>query len=203
MKIKSVRLIQFLPKNAIRMNEMDFKADEKYYHLESERLSYRALTIEDCSLWLPFFDDTPSLRFLGMGSSIFEGMNNAQKCEKWISRQLERQKDGVYGQLAVIEKSTGKFIGLAGLIARFEENINKELEVTYSLLKEARGKGYATELAIFFRDYAFENTSLPSVISIIHQDNFPSMNVAEKNGMQPENEFELIGMPVRCYRIYR
>lgn len=185
------------------MNKTDFQAPESYYQLESERLRFRALTLEDCKLWLPFFEDTASLRFMGMASELFKDLSSEEKCEKWISRQLERQKDGVYGQLAVIEKSTGNLIGLGGLIARFDEKVNEELEVTYSFMPEARGKGYATELATFFRDFAFENTSLPSVISIIHQDNFASMNVAEKNGMKPENEFDYIGTPVRCYRAYR
>jgi RimJ/RimL family protein N-acetyltransferase len=58
-----------------------------------------------------------------------------------------------------------------------------EIEVGYHLLREHWGKGYATEAARVFRNYGFETTETPSIISIIHPDNLPSQRVAIRNGM--------------------
>lgn len=180
-----------------------YRPTENYYNQESERLKFREIVEEDIEKWLPFFEDVPSLRFLGMGSGFFKDHTNEERCEKWICRQINRIKEGTFGQLAVIEKSSGKFIGVGGLITRLEDGVLDEIEVTYSLLPEARGKGYATELAVHFKNWAFKNTEVPSVISIIHVDNLPSQKVAANNGMKPERKMKFMEMPVEIHRVYR
>ncbi len=176
---------------------------EKYYQQESERLEFRELTESDVKKWLPFFKDTASLRFLGMGTDAFKDLSDWERAEKWIHRQIERKNNHQYGQLATIEKTTGKLIGVSGLILREEEDVHGEIEVTYSLLPEARGNGFATELAIHFKQWAFENTDRESVISIIHMENTASINVARKNGMLPDNALQFMGMPVHVFRVHR
>jgi len=176
---------------------------KKYYSHESDRLHFRALTSADIDHWKLFFEDLDSLRFLGMGSPEFKDLSDTERSAKWINRQLERMTDGTFGQLAVIEKSSGAMIGLGGLIARSDDGLENEIEVTYSLLLSARGKGYATELARHFKEWAFENIALDSVISIIHVDNEPSINVALKNGMSFDKKMEYMGMPVGIYRALR
>lgn len=180
-----------------------YQPTSSYYHQESERLEFRALELSDIPLWLPFFEDEASLRFLGMNSPAFKDLSNEERATKWIERQIERKNNRVFGQLATIEKATGKLIGVSGLITRMEEDVYDELEVTYSLLPEARGKGFATELAIHFKKRAFEKTRIKSVISIIHVDNMASINVATKNGMHLEKKLDYMSMPVGIYRVAR
>lgn len=180
-----------------------YRPTEKYYNQESERLLFRKIEEDDIEKWLPFFEDTPSLRFLGMSSGFFKDHTNEERCEKWICRQINRMEENTFGQLAVIEKSSGRFIGVGGLITRMEDGVRDELEVTYSLLPEARGKGYASELATHFKNWAFENTAIHSVISIIHVDNIASQKVAANNGMKPERKMNFMEMPVEIHRVKR
>jgi len=126
--------------------------DSYYQTHASERLIFRNLEDADVALWIPFFDDEESLAHVGMLSGPFRFLDNPNRAKAWIGRQVERRKNGLLGQLAVIEKSTGKFIGLGGIILREETGVEGEWEIAYSLLPEARGKGYATELAVYFRD---------------------------------------------------
>ena len=178
-----------------------YKPLKSYYSLNSERLLFRPIVGRDVDLWLPFFDNNSTLHFLGMTSSYFKGLSDVEKCSKWLGRQIEREKNQVYGQLAVIEKSSNKFIGVAGLIYRNEMGIENELEVTYSLLPKYHGKGYGTEAATLFKNFAFNEIGLDSVISIIHQENDASKNVARKNGMSMEFEIpDYMGMPVYVFR---
>ncbi len=178
------------------------KVRDRYYGThESERLTFRNMEEADVERWVPFFDDEANLNEIGMLSGRFKNMTNIERATDWIGRQIERMNTGSLGQLAAIEKTTGKFIGVGGIIFREEPGAFGEWEITYSLLPEARDKGYATELAMYFRDWTFENTQKESVISIVHVNNVASQRVTEKNGMHVEKELTFFEMPCRLNRI--
>jgi len=174
----------------------------KYYKgLESDRLIFRPFEESDYVLWEPFFHETSILGFVGMLSGEYKTMTTQEKASSWIGKQLNRRSKGSIGQLAIIEKVSGKFIGVGGIIVRTDEITNGEWEVTYALLPAYRGKGYATEQSRFFKNWAFENTNKESLISIVQVDNTASQNVAEKNGMSIEKEMVYFEMNVRVNRV--
>ena len=170
-----------------------------YYKQSTERLSFRAITADDIALWAAFFIDNPSQRFIG-GDQL--GRTPVDKAKKWIDKQIERKKEKTYGQLAVIEKASGNFIGLGGIIERPEYE-GTDYEVTYSFLPSYWGKGYATELAVHFKNYVLKQIEAPTAISIIHVENEASMNVARKNEMTPDGEDSFLGMDVIIFRTAR
>ena len=104
-----------------------------------------------------------------------------------------------FGQLAIIEKKTGVFIGVGGVIYR-EINGKPEYEITYSLLKEHWGQGYGTELALYFQNLMLNTYKVESIISIIHEENKASINVAEKNELVFDSKMEFLKMPMLVYR---
>ncbi len=167
---------------------------EYQFPIESERLYYRPITKEDTKPWEAFFIDNPGLHFVGI---------NAPKSPReesiiWTERQMKRYEETGIGMLAAVEKSTHQMIGNVGLILR--ENIMGEdfFEIGYSVIPSCWGKGYASEMAIRFRQYFEEEGLDEQVISIIHIDNVGSQRVAEKNGMTQGPEFDFLGSP--CYR---
>ena len=172
------------------------KPAQNYYSLQSNRLTFRSFKEGDIQLWETFFENNPTLRFLGMGHLK---TSNKEKATSWVGRQIEREENGAFGQLAVLEKESNRFVGVGGIIERDLDGV-QEFEITYSFLPEVWGKGYATELAIFFKNYAFEHINPPSVISIIHTENKASMNVARKNGMKKSGETTFMEMPVYIFR---
>ena len=87
------------------------------------------------------------------------------------------------GLQGLIAKDTGELVGLCGVL-RQDINGTIEFEIGYHLIRKYWGKGYATEAARRFRDYAFENNIAESLVSIIHPLNFLSQNVAMRNGMK-------------------
>lgn len=177
---------------------------QNYYQgQESERLIYRPFEEDDRKLWERFFDEEAILGFVGMLSGPFKTMSSAERANSWIDKQVDRQKTGSIGQLALIEKSSGKFIGVGGIIARTDEVTSGEWEITYCLLPEFRGKGYATEQSVHFKKWAFENTRKDSMISVVQLDNVASQHVAEKNGMSIEKEMYYFEMDVRLNRVSR
>jgi len=177
---------------------------ENYYSQQaSKRLLFRGFTDEDVQLWIPFFEDEATLEQVGMLSGKFKNMTNEERAAAWLGRQAERRKEGLFGQLAVVEKETGTFLGVGGIILRQEPEAFGEWEIAYSLLPEARGKGYATELAIHFKEWAFANTRVESVVSFVHINNEASQKVTQKNGMHIEKELLFFEMPCRLNRVFR
>jgi ribosomal-protein-alanine N-acetyltransferase len=171
------------------------KPPSHYYEQASDRLLFRSITLEDIEPWKEFCNQEDYHRFLGMDISI----PSATRAKLWVDKQIERKENQQFGQLAIIEKSSGNLIGLAGIIGR-PMNDTHEYEITYSLIPRYWGLGYATELANLFRGFALKNIDTKSVISMIHPDNIASIKVAEKNGMVPDGTTEFMGMDLIIYR---
>jgi ribosomal-protein-alanine N-acetyltransferase len=165
-------------------------------NLETQRLITRKLIPGDFKPWSVFFEDKEAVKFLpdyGLTTSEARATN-------WIERQIKRYQSKHYGLQALTDKDTGQFVGMCGLILQEVEGV-KELEVGYHLFKKHWGKGYASEAAKLFRDYAFKNKLSTSVISIIHVDNVRSQKVAVKNGMILEKQCTWNGIDAVIYRV--
>jgi ribosomal-protein-alanine N-acetyltransferase len=162
-----------------------------YYSQETERLILRKLTEADIETWAEFFVDNPNARFIGLDLAL----PKHELAKTWIEKQLKRYAEDEFGQLAAIEKSSGKFIGLGGILTR-DFNDNDEFEVSYSVLPTYWGKGFATEIATHMKAFGKQNNVSDKFISIIHKENEASMNVARKNGMTNLYETTFYEMPV-------
>lgn len=166
--------------------------------LESKRLRTRFLTIGDVKLWSGFYlRDGNSKYLLNLGGDTPE--DNARLA---VERQLKRYADNTYGLQGIIEKETGHLIGQCGLLQQSVHG-KTELEIGYQLFNDYWGQGYATEAAMLFRDYGFSQLGANSIISIIAMDNVLSQRVAERNGMQRQEQISYMGFEVYIYRIQR
>ena len=165
-----------------------------YLKQESERLTYRALTENDIDSWTEFFENNDRLIFLGIDLT----RDSKTIATEWIMKQLERYRNQGLGHLAVIEKSTGDFIGMGGILPR-ELNEKAEYEIAYSLKPKYWNKGYGTEVARQMKYFGQQNKIATSFISIIDKNNFASINVAKKNNMIVVAETEFLGMNVYIY----
>jgi RimJ/RimL family protein N-acetyltransferase len=169
---------------------------QSYFHQESERLIYRALTEKDIPLWFEFFPNNNDLRFVGVDESKNETAEEIST--NWINRQLTRYEEDGFGMLGVVEKATGDLVGLTGIISREVKGKN-EKEIGYSYLPRTWGNGYATEAARKMHEFGKENQLAERFISIIHLENVASMRVAEKNGMKPLFKTNYMDMEVVVY----
>lgn len=106
----------------------------------------------------------------------------------WLERQNMRYQKYGFGLWAVILKSTGAWIGQAGLTMQPYQG-SEVLEVGYLFKKKFWHCGYAVEAAKGCKDYAFHQLNKNKVSSIIKADNYASIRVAEKLGMKKEAEF--------------
>jgi RimJ/RimL family protein N-acetyltransferase len=162
---------------------------------ETSRLRFRMIKQPDFNHWLPFFEEPESFRFWNINFRSPE-----LECQQWYDKQFERYDQDKGGMNALIEKSTGKFVGHCGLLVQRVDNIG-ELEIGYSLLPAFWNKGFASEAAVKCRDVAFERKYAPSLISIISLTNAPSARVAEKNGMTIDKQTVYYNNQVNIFRI--
>lgn len=163
-----------------------------YFSQETERIYFRKLDESDIETWSEFFENNDRLEYLGIPDLT---KNKYELSKEWIMIQLERYKTSGLGHIAAIEKSTGNFIGLGGIIPRVILDKN-EYEIAYSLKPEFWKKGFGTEIATQLKKFGLENSISNRFISIIDIRNTDSINVAKKNEMSVIHEMEYLGMNV-------
>lgn len=164
---------------------------------ETERMIIRPLSLNDIPSWEKFIMDKEATKFIPSGRKL-----DPIHARIWIERQLDRYKKDGYGLMALIEKSSNKFIGQCGLIVQEIDHV-KELEIGYHLLPKYWNKGYASEAAHKVKVIGFENEETKSLISIIHPDNLASQKVALRNGMIKSARTNFKGQEVFIYGILR
>ena len=142
----------------------------------TERLKFRPLNMYDAETWLEFLSSDEAMEF-------FRLRRSREEAEDWMERQMDRYSSRGDGLMAVIDKTSGKMIGQAGLLYQQVDG-EEMLEVGYSFLPNFWGKGFATEAAAAFYALGKELKLSPFLVSVIHQNNIRSQRVAEKNGLK-------------------
>ncbi len=169
-------------------------SNSKYFSQESERLSFRKMNKADIPSWIPFFEDNPLLKYVGVDLS----KSAMDLASEWVEMQLKRYENSGLGHLAAITKDSNKFIGVGGILPR-DLNGRKEFEIAYSLLPKYWRKGYATELAKQMSKFGEASIETDRFVSIIDKENSGSINVAIKNGMDLLFETKYLDMDVYVY----
>lgn len=144
--------------------------------LQTERLRFRPLVLDDTSWWMEYISDPESIRFMAFR------LGSHDDCVKMIQRSVDRYTHDGSGLHAIELLSTGEPVGQCGLLTQVVDDLD-ELEIGYHLLPSRQGQGFATEAAIACREFARIKRLAPTVISLIDPDNTKSQAVAMRNGM--------------------
>ncbi len=165
--------------------------------LETERLILREMTRKDLPDLCKMLQD-PEVMW------AYEHAFSDLEVSVWLERQLERHRENGFGLMAVILKPTGELIGQTGITWQ-DWNGRQVPEIGYIFSKSHWHQGYATEAASACKQYAFEILGFNEVYSIIRDNNFPSQQVAIRNGMKKLGEtikfYYNMTMPHYVYRI--
>lgn len=152
--------------------------------LHTDRLVLRAFRAGD---WDRFamMESNPDVR-------RFRGANLLSREEAWNSMQLLLGQWALrgYGVFALAERSSGRFIGFAGVLHPVDW---PEPELAYSLDQAFWGQGFAMEAAAAARDWAFASCGMERLASFILPDNARSLRVAQTLGAVREGTVSLRG----------
>jgi ribosomal-protein-alanine N-acetyltransferase len=105
-----------------------------------------------------------------------------------------------YGMFAVLEKASERFIARVGAMTTPETG---RIEIAWSTIRDAWGKGYASEAAAASIAHTFAASPLDALDCYLRPDNTASRRVAEKAGFAYEDTRFLYDRPLRYYRILR
>ncbi len=144
--------------------------------IETERLLIRKWDVEkDLDDAFSFYGDEETMRF------IPGGVKDRDQTRAALQRMVDRDKEEGFGIWPVEQKADRRVIGACGVF-----NIPDhapDVEIAWIFDKLYRGHGYATEAARAVTQFAFAELRLPVLYALIHQDNAPSIRVAERLGM--------------------
>lgn len=139
---------------------------------ETERLIVRGFTTDDLDVFAELCADPIAMQYMGDGSTL-----DRETVQRWLDICQEKYAQRGYGTSAVIEKSSGKFIGFCGVIRAPENNFD---EIIYAFTQLSWGHGYATEAAAAMLDYVFKLTDLNEIYATIHTQNAASQKMMAK-----------------------
>jgi RimJ/RimL family protein N-acetyltransferase len=151
--------------------------------METERLLLRPYEDDDFDFYASLWRDPEMVKYIGVGRT-----RNRERCrERFAELQKIKYTQGGTGLLVAIDKESGEYIGHAGLIPQLIDG-KRELEIGYWIAKSYWGQGYASELALYLRDYAFNMLDEKRLVSLINFGNKASISVAKKTGLTFERE---------------
>lgn len=155
----------------------------------------RRLTPDDLDSYAAMYADPDVMRYLEDGRPL-------DRAAAWRSMALHLGHWELrgYGQWALVERTSGRFVGRAGL---WQPEGWPGLEVGWILARPYWGRGFATEAAQAALTYAFEAIGAESVCSLIIPQNAPSIRVAERLGEHYERDIDVQGRTAHLYTIHR
>jgi RimJ/RimL family protein N-acetyltransferase len=144
--------------------------------IETDRLLLRTFTEDDASLIYELNRDPEVTRYTC--DPMLDLVHAKKVLEEVILPQYALYN---HGRWATHIKSNLEFIGWCGLKCIPEKN---EIDLGYRFMKKFWGKGYATEAAYACIKYGFDTLNLRQIIAKALPENFASIKVLEKCGMQ-------------------
>src|SRR5688572_33398729 len=119
--------------------------------------------------------DPDVMRYLGSGIAGDIGVawrNVAMMIGHWHMRG--------YGPWIVVAKGTGEILGRVGL---WNAAGGPGIELGWMIRRSAWGQGFATEAARAALQWGWREVATDHIISVIREENAPSIRIAEKLGL--------------------
>ncbi|NEV92970.1 GNAT family N-acetyltransferase [Psychroflexus sp. YR1-1] len=161
------------------LNDLYF---EEFPELESQRLLLRQLNLSDASEVQGIRSDERVMVYMDQERHL-----SLQQSEESISKKLKLYKERTGMLWALIEKSTGKFIGDFAFF-----NIdpkNSRAEIGYTLKPEFWKKGLMKEAMMCIFNFGFKKFNLHSLEANINPGNDNSRGLLTSMGFQKEAYF--------------
>lgn len=164
--------------------------------IETERLILRAHSTDDFNDCAALWGSAEVTRFIG-GSP-----RPPQDAWFRILRYAGHWTLLSYGFWAIIDKTSGAFIGEGGF-SDFQRGIaalDAVPEMGWALMPSAWGRGIAKEAVAAFADWGDANFDVAETACIISPDNHASIRVAEHIGFSPIDEITYGGEPTMIFK---
>ncbi len=151
----------------------------------SSRLYIRPVNIKDSESIFNYRSDPETYRFL---SSIPETVKDIDDFIGRTSGVINIP--GTWFQFVIIERNAHTLIGDIGIHFLETDSENMQTEIGYTLDKNFRGKGYATEALTVIINYLINHLNKHRIIASIDPVNTDSIKLIERLGFRKEAHFK-------------
>ena len=167
---------------------------------ETPRLLLREMLPEDAHGLFAVDNDPEVHRYLGN-----KPVQTLAEIEKVIQFIRQQYLDYGIGRWAVIEKSTGAFMGWSGLkfVTDTQNGHTNYYDLGYRLARKYWGQGFASESAKAGLEYGLNTLGLKELFAVTHQENKGSNNVLTKLNFQRTGAFEDENLPLYWWEMKR
>jgi RimJ/RimL family protein N-acetyltransferase len=140
---------------------------------ETDRLLVRKLFVGDADNFFLINSNADVMHFI-------RPVKNKKECDDFLQENITLyQNNSIAGRYAVIEKTSGIFVGSFSFLYLSDE---VSYHIGYALLPDFWGKGFAQELVKYGIAFFFSSTDKQELFAITDQENRASQNVVLKNG---------------------
>jgi len=162
--------------------EINKKVFDQFPELESDRLLYRRITMEDSESLFKIRSNNEVMQFMDR-----DPMKSVSESENLIQSIHDSFASGSGINWGIIDKCTQVFIGYFGFWRI--DTYHCRGEIGYALHPGYWGKGYMEETACQLIHYGFTEMRLHSIEANVNPDNLSSIKLLEKLGFQKEAYF--------------
>lgn len=169
-------------------------------YAETERLILRELHHADAP-GIFELDNNPRVHTY-LGNQPIQTLAEAEAVIEFIRQQY---RDNGIGRWAVVEKSSGAFLGWCGLKLIIEPigGRSQYYDLGYRFIERHWGKGFATEAARATLAFGFKELEQETIFAMAEPGNEASIHVIQKLGFSFIETFDWDGTPHHFYSLNR
>lgn len=150
----------------------------------TKRLHIRPVSLEDTKSMFMYRSDSGTNRYLSL---IPESVDDVSDFINRTSKEIN--VPGTWFQFVIVELDSGSLIGDIGIHFLETDSENMQVEIGYTLNKNYRGKGYATEALTKVIDYLINDLNKHRIIASIDPTNTDSIRLIERLGFRKEAHY--------------
>ncbi|MDR7418101.1 MAG: GNAT family N-acetyltransferase [Armatimonadota bacterium] len=155
--------------------------------LATERLALRRFTAADLDNLVALDGDPDVMRFISGEPTPRDVIG-----ERILPRFCQYdERFPVFGFWAVVERTTGRFLGWLSFRPRGDMTAHGEVEIGFRLRRAAWGQGYATEGARALIRVGFAELGVRRVSAVTYEENVVARRVLEKLGFRLTRRFRM------------
>jgi [ribosomal protein S5]-alanine N-acetyltransferase len=164
--------------------------------IETERLTIRPFDVDaDSEAMLSVYGDPEVMRFIPGGA-----LPDVETVRSLLTEYAKAQRERGFSSWAVTETESGGIVGDAGFGVFAPTG---DVELGYTLSRNAWGRGYATEAASGCLASGLAHLDAPRIIAVVDEANTASLRVAARLGMTRVETIEAHGRPHALFAISR
>lgn len=144
--------------------------------LQTEHLLLREFDTTDAKFIIEMVNDPDWIKYI-----VDKNIHTEEAAIEYIEVLRGNYSEFGFGFYCMVDKASGKAIGLCGLIKRPYLEL---VDLGFSILKEYRKKGFTFEVSRAMMDYAHEELEIEQLAAITNVNNFASRKLLLKLGFK-------------------